>query len=432
MVLIFLRSLVYNVLFYLLLVCWLIIAIPTFVMPRWAILRIASYWATSSIWLLGVICNTRVEYRGLEKIPQGPLIVASKHQSMWETFALLQFFEQPLFILKRELMWIPFFGWYLKKANMIGIDRDAGARSLKDMARRAAEAVRRGRQLIIFPEGTRRPVDAEPHYKSGIGMIYVDCGVTCLPVALNSGLFWPRRTFMRYPGTLVVEFLDPLPAGLLPQGIQHPHCHRHRRRHQPAGRGGPSRAGAIVRPGEEFSAGEGVAHFVSYRSVSSEFEQRFAKAHRHAAPLTRFALPKQPRAWIPGAVVPVEQPAPIGNVRQQNPDRLAQCARKMRDAGVNGYDEIELRYQSGRIRKISELLLEPEHIATRQRLRVTGANFLLQAHKGHVDVQEWQEIAQPHRPLAIPDMFRIARPRKPDPRGAFGPKQLLPMFQDLR
>ena len=215
MVLIFLRSLVYNVLFYLLLVCWLIIAIPTFVMPRWAILRIASYWATSSIWLLGVICNTRVEYRGLEKIPQGPLIVASKHQSMWETFALLQFFEQPLFILKRELMWIPFFGWYLKKANMIGIDRDAGARSLKDMARRAAEAVRRGRQLIIFPEGTRRPVDAEPHYKSGIGMIYVDCGVTCLPVALNSGLFWPRRTFMRYPGTLVVEFLDPLPAGLL-------------------------------------------------------------------------------------------------------------------------------------------------------------------------------------------------------------------------
>src|SRR5882757_8586161 len=214
MVVIFLRSLVYNVLFYLLLVCWLIVAIPTFLMPRRAILRIASYWATSSIWLLGVICNTKVEYRGLEKIPEGPLIVASKHQSMWETFALLQFFDQPLFILKRELTWIPFFGWYLKKANMIGIDRDAGARSLKDMARRAAVAVKRGRQLIIFPEGTRRPVDAEPQYKSGIGMICVDCGVTCLPVALNSGLFWPRRTFMRYPGTLVVEFLDPLPPGL--------------------------------------------------------------------------------------------------------------------------------------------------------------------------------------------------------------------------
>jgi len=214
MVLIFLRSLIYNVLFYALLVFWLIVAIPTFLMPRWAILSIAKYWARSSIWLLRVICNTKVEYRGTDKIPEGPLIVASKHQSMWETFALMPFFEQPLYILKRELTWIPFFGWYLMKADMIGIDRDAGARSLKDMARRAAEAVRRGRQLIIFPEGTRRPVDAEPQYKSGIGMIYVDCGVTCLPVALNSGLFWPRRTFMRYPGTLVVEFLDPLPPGL--------------------------------------------------------------------------------------------------------------------------------------------------------------------------------------------------------------------------
>src|SRR5579864_5176907 len=140
MVLIFLRSLVFNVLFYLMLVLWQIVAIPTFLMPRWAILNIAKYWARSSIWLLRVICNTRVEFRGVDKIPSGPLIVASKHQSMWETFALMPLFEEPLFILKRDLMWIPFFGWYLKKANMIGIDRDAGARSLKDMARRAAEA----------------------------------------------------------------------------------------------------------------------------------------------------------------------------------------------------------------------------------------------------------------------------------------------------
>jgi 1-acyl-sn-glycerol-3-phosphate acyltransferase len=214
MVAIFLRSLVYNVLFYALLVFWLLLGIPTVVMPRWAILNIAKYWARSSIWLLRVICNTNVEYRGLEKIQAGPLIVASKHQSMWETFALLQFFEQPLFILKRELMWIPVFGLLLKKANMIGIDRKAGGRALLAMTRRAGEAVRRGRQLIIFPEGTRRPVDAPPSYKTGIAQIYVDCGVDCQPVALNSGLFWPRRTFMRYPGTLVVEFLDVLPPGM--------------------------------------------------------------------------------------------------------------------------------------------------------------------------------------------------------------------------
>jgi 1-acyl-sn-glycerol-3-phosphate acyltransferase len=214
MVLIFLRSLVYNVLFYALLVFWIIVAIPTFLMPARAFMGVAKIWGRSSIWLMGVVCRTRVEYRGLEKIPNGPLIVASKHQSMWETFALLQFFDQPLFIYKRELGWIPFFGWYLVKSNMIGVDRDGGMRSLMEMARRAPAEVRRGRQLVIFPEGTRRAVDAPPSYKTGVGQIYVNSGVPCLPVALNSGLFWPRRTFMRYPGTLVVEFLDPLPPGL--------------------------------------------------------------------------------------------------------------------------------------------------------------------------------------------------------------------------
>src|SRR5271169_2055507 len=214
MVLIFLRSLVYNVLFYALLVFWIIVAIPTFLMPPRVFMGVAKTWGRSSIWLMGVVCRTRAEYRGLEKIPKGPLVVASKHQSMWETFALLQFFDQPLFILKRELKWIPLFGWYLIKADMIGVNRAAGGRSLLDMARRAGEEVRRGRQLIIFPEGTRTAVGAPPHYKTGVAQIYADCGVTCVPVALNSGLFWPRRTFMRYPGTLVVEFLDPLPPGL--------------------------------------------------------------------------------------------------------------------------------------------------------------------------------------------------------------------------
>src|ERR1700719_245432 len=214
MVSIFLRSLAYNVLFYALLVFWIVVAIPTYLMPPRAFMAVAKAWARSSIWLMRVICNTKVEYRGLEKIPQGPLIVASKHQSMWENFALLQFFDPPLFILKRELKWIPLFGWYLIKSNMIGVDRSAGGRALLTMARRAGEEVRRGRQLVIFPEGKRTAGDAPPHYKTGVAQIYVDCGVTCLPVALNSGLFWPRRTFMRYPGTLVVEFLDPLPAGL--------------------------------------------------------------------------------------------------------------------------------------------------------------------------------------------------------------------------
>jgi 1-acyl-sn-glycerol-3-phosphate acyltransferase len=214
MISIFLRSLLFNVLFYLLMVFWLVVAVPTFLLPWTTVMVFARIWARSSIWLQRVVCNTRVEYRGLDRIPKGPLIVASKHQSMWETFALLQFFDQPLFILKRELTWIPLFGWYLIKSDMIGIDRRAGGRSLLAMARRAGEAVRRGRQLVIFPEGTRTPVGAPPRYKPGVSQIYLESGVACLPVALNSGLFWPRRTFMRYPGTLVVEFLDPLPPGL--------------------------------------------------------------------------------------------------------------------------------------------------------------------------------------------------------------------------
>lgn len=214
MVSIFLRSLIYNVLFYMLLVFWILVAIPTYVLPPRAFMRVAKAWARSSVWLMRVVCGTKVDYRGLEKIPAGPLIVASKHQSTWETFALMPFFDQPLFIYKRELAWIPFFGWYLMKSRMIGVDRDGGVRSLMDMARRAPEEVLRGRQLIIFPEGTRAPVDAPPNYKTGVGQIYVKCGVPCIPVALNSGLFWPRRTFLRYPGTLVVEFLDPLPPGL--------------------------------------------------------------------------------------------------------------------------------------------------------------------------------------------------------------------------
>jgi 1-acyl-sn-glycerol-3-phosphate acyltransferase len=210
----FTRSLIYNVVFYLNTAFWCFVGLPTYAMPRWGIIWIAKTWARTSAWLLTLICNVKVEYRGVENIPEGPLLVASKHQSAWETFALMPFFDQPLFILKRELTRIPFFGWYLVKAQMIGLDRQSGGRALLQMMKRARDQVQRGRQLIIFPEGTRRPVGAPPDYKVGVSQIYVGCGVTCLPVALNSGLFWPRRTFLRYPGTLVVEFLKPIPAGL--------------------------------------------------------------------------------------------------------------------------------------------------------------------------------------------------------------------------
>jgi 1-acyl-sn-glycerol-3-phosphate acyltransferase len=165
-------------------------------------------------WLLRAICGITAEFRGLEKIPPGPLIVACKHQSLWETFALVPIFADPAYIMKRELMWIPFFGWYAWKAGMIAVDRSKGSQALADMNASVHRELARDRQIVIFPEGTRRAPGAEPDYKTGFAQIYSSCGAQCLPIALNSGLFWPRRTFMRYPGTLVVEFLDPLPPGL--------------------------------------------------------------------------------------------------------------------------------------------------------------------------------------------------------------------------
>ena len=214
MISIFIRSLVFNAGFYLSLLVHMLLAIPSFFLPRQVLFALAKSWAHSMIWMLRVFCNIRVEFRGLEKIPKGPLLVAAKHQSAFETIALLPLFREPLFILKRELTWIPLFGLFLLKAQMIPINRSAGARAMSRMTELARERVRSDRQLIIFPEGTRRPVAAPPRYKFGVAQIYLDCGVQCLPVALNSGLFWPRRTFMRYPGTIVVEFLDVIPPGL--------------------------------------------------------------------------------------------------------------------------------------------------------------------------------------------------------------------------
>jgi 1-acyl-sn-glycerol-3-phosphate acyltransferase len=214
MALIFLRSLVFNILFYIVFLLWSLVALPTFLMPRRAMMQVAAWWARTNIVLMRVICGIKVEFRGVEKIPKGPLIVASKHQSMWETISLLRFFEAPFFVVKRELKFIPLFGLYIIKTNMVAIDRSKGGRALLAVMRRAAEEVRHGRQFVIFPEGTRTAPGAPPHYKAGVGLVYSECGVPCLPVALNSGLFWPRRTFMRYPGTLVVEFLDPIPPGL--------------------------------------------------------------------------------------------------------------------------------------------------------------------------------------------------------------------------
>jgi 1-acyl-sn-glycerol-3-phosphate acyltransferase len=211
---ILLRSILFNILFYLNLLIYLIVAIPTFFLPYRTVIALAKSWGRTNLWLLRTVCGIDVAWTGLEKIPKGPLIVASKHQSSWETFALLPLFDDPTFIVKRELMWIPWFGWYVWKARMIPVDRGAGTQALVLMTERAGIELKSNRQLVIFPEGTRRAAGAEPAYKYGVAHLYAATDVPCLPIALNSGLVWPRRKFLRYPGTVRVEILDPIPPGI--------------------------------------------------------------------------------------------------------------------------------------------------------------------------------------------------------------------------
>jgi 1-acyl-sn-glycerol-3-phosphate acyltransferase len=208
------RSVLFNLLFYLNLIAQMLAVTPTLVMPRGAIVAVVKFWARTNLWLLRRVCGITVEFRGLDKIPPGGFIVASKHQSMWETFALFPLFADPAFILKRELMWIPFFGWFSWKAGMIPVNRGKRSQALLELAASARQELARGRQIVIFPEGTRRAPGAEPSYKFGVTHLYAETGAACLPIALNSGLFWPRRKFLRLPGTIVVEFLPPIPPGL--------------------------------------------------------------------------------------------------------------------------------------------------------------------------------------------------------------------------
>jgi 1-acyl-sn-glycerol-3-phosphate acyltransferase len=214
-VLVIVRSIIFNVLFYLNLLLHLLVELPALLMPSYYyVVAVAKSWARTSVWLLRITAGVKLDIQGLEKLPHGAYILAAKHQSMWETFALLAVVHDPIFILKRELMWIPVFGWCLWKGDMIPVNRGARGPALAAMTERARFEIGRGRQLIIFPEGTRRPAGAEPKYKFGAAHLYAEMGVPCVPVALNSGLFWPRRSFRRFPGTIRVEILDPIPPGL--------------------------------------------------------------------------------------------------------------------------------------------------------------------------------------------------------------------------
>ncbi|HEY8578972.1 MAG TPA: lysophospholipid acyltransferase family protein, partial [Beijerinckiaceae bacterium] len=194
-----LRSLVFNVLFYALMIFLMVVGLPTVLFGRAAVFRLARLWARCSLWLLRAICGLRVEFRGVENLPKGGALFAAKHQSMLETFALTLHGSDFSFILKRELTLIPVFGWYLKAAEQIAIDRKSGRSALDQAVERSKAALAVGRQIFIFPEGTRRAPGAPPLYKTGVSYIYAAADAPCVPIALNTGLFWGRRSFVRRP-----------------------------------------------------------------------------------------------------------------------------------------------------------------------------------------------------------------------------------------
>lgn len=208
------RSLAFAAAFYVTTALFLVLGSWLFVAPRsWAMQGLRTH-ALASLWLLRHIAGTRMEVRGREHLPQGACLVVSKHQSAWDTFALVPLFRDPAIVLKDELKWIPFYGWFCVKFEHILVKRDRAAVALKSMIETARVRAAADREIVIFPEGTRRPPGSPPDYKPGYVGLYEGLGVPCVPLALNSGLYWPRRSLQRYPGTIVVEFLEPLPPGL--------------------------------------------------------------------------------------------------------------------------------------------------------------------------------------------------------------------------
>ncbi len=207
-----------SALFALLCLLWnlslFLLCLPLLLLPAPIILAAARFWIGGIFFLLAATTGLRFLERGLRHRPKGPALVAVKHQSTWETFYLALRLADPVFVLKRELLFVPLFGWYLARAGMIAIDRAGGARALKAMRRAAERRLAEGRPIVIFPEGTRvAPGESRP-YQPGIAALYSQLAVPVVPVAVNSGLYWPRRSFLKRKGRIVVEYLEPIAPGL--------------------------------------------------------------------------------------------------------------------------------------------------------------------------------------------------------------------------
>jgi 1-acyl-sn-glycerol-3-phosphate acyltransferase len=214
MISLWLRSLAFNVGWYVGSTILAIVGSPNLLMPRRYVVAWSLFWIDFCLGWLRLTCRLTHRISGLENLPAGPVIFACKHQSSWETLAFSKLFPNSAIVLKRELLFIPIVGWAMARVGNIAVERGDGAAALRGLVRQAKAAIADGRSILIFPEGTRVAIGAERPYQVGTAALYRQLGVPVVPVALNSGLFWGRRQFIKWPGVIDVEVLPPIPPGL--------------------------------------------------------------------------------------------------------------------------------------------------------------------------------------------------------------------------
>jgi 1-acyl-sn-glycerol-3-phosphate acyltransferase len=208
-----LRAALFNLGFYTWTLLLGVLALPLLLAPWRVIMRFGRFWSAVTLRWLKRSVGLDHELRGAEHVPKGAAIVAMKHQSAWDTLVLPVLMPDAAVVIKRELAWIPLYGWYASRAGAIPIDRGAGATALRRIVARAREAAKLGRPIVIFPEGTRTAVGERKPYQPGVAALYSQLGLPLVPVAVNSGVYWGRRAFVKRPGRIIVEFLPPIAPG---------------------------------------------------------------------------------------------------------------------------------------------------------------------------------------------------------------------------
>jgi 1-acyl-sn-glycerol-3-phosphate acyltransferase len=210
------RSLLFNIFLYLGIVIVFILALPTLVLPNRIVLYFGKFLALYIIVILRIFLNTKVIFHGIDNLKkERKFFIASAHQSMFETFVLQAPIDFPIFILKKELLRIPLFGWYLKKIGSIEIIRNTTTKENLSFFDKVKESINESnRPLLIFPQGTRVKFDDRVPFKKGVGRIYESLNIPCVPVSLDSGKVWPKNSFMKYPGNINISFLEPINPGL--------------------------------------------------------------------------------------------------------------------------------------------------------------------------------------------------------------------------